>query len=699
MRKNSLRLAIAMVLGAALWAGVTLSLSVSAQTANPATAATKAASGSAETAAPDLYQRSYEIYNYRSTATSGPQRGEELYFYKCWMCHNQYAKSAPLLKGIYTRTMAGQPVTDESLAEKIKLGSPVMPAFGTTMKNADVADLVAYIKSDGCCFDAENPPPNPRFRAKEGSSGHVPVGKVKLGGAHGVVTRADGMLLEGVAVQLISGKTAVRTTVYTNKLGRYEFPLLEKDTYTLRIARPVEFKPWVKEGVAVSGAPALDDIVLTRQSNSEFLPPTAEVVAQLSGVEWLMNMPGTAEEKKVFSNLCTHCHSYQQIMRNRYDEPSWRAIVRRMTRGGGSPLINQSDDRTPLQVAREELLVKFLTRVRGPDAKDPPILPLPFPRGASTRVVVTEYELPRGLLSPHDVHADKEGNIWYTAHRSPFNGALDPKTGKVREYRVPATLAEDTKGALPGTHRVWVDDKDVVWFSEQWDHFMTGLDAKTGKQLKRFKLTERYRINSSGYSNFAMDKRGYAYETDDLGNMIRLNTNTGEVKEYKFPGKITGTYDNIITPDGRYWAGGGSDMFGMWDLKNETYNEFPARTPFVSYSRGAFDKDGNAWLTGRGSGLLVKLDMKTNQMYEYNPPVPYATAYEAMPDKKGDVWIAVIQSGIMFRFTPKTEKWVGYRLPEPYSHNRRAWIDNSTNPVSVWYVDHNGYMVRIQPLD
>lgn len=85
---------------------------------------------------------------------------------------------------------------------------------------------------------------------------------LKLGGARGTVRRADGMLLEGIAVQLIAVKTAVRTTVYTNQDGRYEFPQLEADTYTLRIARPMEFKPWVKEGVRVSGAPVFDDIVL-----------------------------------------------------------------------------------------------------------------------------------------------------------------------------------------------------------------------------------------------------------------------------------------------------------------------------------------------------------------------------------------------------------------------------------------------------
>jgi hypothetical protein len=28
-----------------------------------------------------------------------------------------------------------------------------------------------------------------------------------------------------------------------------------------------------------------------------------------------------------------------------------------------------------------------------------------------------------------------------------------------------------------------------------------------------------------------------------------------------------------------------------------------------------------------------------------------------------------------------------------------SWIDNSTDPVTVWYVDHEGWIVRIQPLE
>jgi hypothetical protein len=38
-------------------------------------------------------------------------------------------------------------------------------------------------------------------------------------------------------------------------------------------------------------------------------------------------------------------------------------------------------------------------------------------------------------------------------------------------------------------------------------------------------------------------------------------------------------------------------------------------------------------------------------------------------------------------------------LPEPYGIDRKSWVDNSTDPVSVWYVDQEGYIARLQPLE
>ena len=36
----------------------------------------------------DQFQRSYEVLNNNEVAKSGVARGETIYFYKCWMCHN-----------------------------------------------------------------------------------------------------------------------------------------------------------------------------------------------------------------------------------------------------------------------------------------------------------------------------------------------------------------------------------------------------------------------------------------------------------------------------------------------------------------------------------------------------------------------------------------------------------------------------------
>src|SRR5579864_2092256 len=52
----------------------------------------------------DYYQRSLEIYEFRKAARSGVARGEEIFYYKCWFCHNEYTKDGVILKGLYSRS-------------------------------------------------------------------------------------------------------------------------------------------------------------------------------------------------------------------------------------------------------------------------------------------------------------------------------------------------------------------------------------------------------------------------------------------------------------------------------------------------------------------------------------------------------------------------------------------------------------------
>ena len=513
-----------------------------------------------------------------------------------------------------------------------------------------------------------------------------------LGGPKGLVKTEQGVPLEGIAVQLISDKNNMRTTVYSNGDGRYEFPKLESGTYTLRIALPREYNPYVKKPVQINGPTALEDIQLSRVTTVELLPPTREVMAQITGSEWLASLSGSGEDKKLLTQNCNFCHSYQQIFRNHYDEAGWTNIVRRMTHGAGSPLILMRPTGR-FNDAQEQQLVKWLATVRGPNVEDPQFVTLPRPQGRATRVVITEYELPRLELATHDVSGDAQGNVWYSTHRSSYVGKLDPKTGKVTEFNVP----DVDPNALPGTHWIHVDKKGIVWGSENWAHNIWRLDPKSN-QFSRVHWNVPEPINAPMGGNYALDPEGFIWRVRGK-NVSKVDALTGEVVKNYPTKKFAQTYGSAMSDDGRYFGGGAWPRDGVVVVDTKTGEVFePDSSPNSGPARGEFDPFGNYWAGGRG-GLLVEFDITKKRIVEYRLPTPYTALYTAHPDKNGEVWAGESHSGRYVRFNPKTGVWTEYMLPEPYGFDRESWIDNSTDPVSVWYTDHDGYIARIQPLE
>src|SRR5207253_10441363 len=93
-----------------------------------------------------------------------------------------------------------------------------------------------------------------------------------------------------------------------------------------------------------------------------------------------------------------------------------------------------------------------------------PLKTLPRPSGKATRVIVTEYDLPRPETLPHDAAADSAGMIWYGDFGSHYLGVLDPRTGKVVEYPIPVTKP----GAPLGSLDVVLDKKGDVWIGTMY---------------------------------------------------------------------------------------------------------------------------------------------------------------------------------------------------------------------------------------
>jgi mono/diheme cytochrome c family protein len=130
---------------------------------------TPAAAAGAPSSAPvrDNYQRSLETYEFKKAAASGPERGREIFYYKCWFCHNEYTKQAPQLTGLFKREtlLSGLPVNDDTVKDRIRNGGAGMAAYKYTLSEADLNDLVSFVR-DKCCWDSDAPPPNPRYRER-----------------------------------------------------------------------------------------------------------------------------------------------------------------------------------------------------------------------------------------------------------------------------------------------------------------------------------------------------------------------------------------------------------------------------------------------------------------------------------------------------------------------------------------------------
>jgi mono/diheme cytochrome c family protein len=125
----------------------------------------------------DWYDRNARIWaNKRAGAESGWERGRELYYMNCWMCHNEYVIAADTFPAPSLRDVAKR-LTDEQILVIVRNGSARMPAFRHHLTDADIKDLISLFRekcgtfpTGGGCFDEHNPPPNPDYRGPKPTS-------------------------------------------------------------------------------------------------------------------------------------------------------------------------------------------------------------------------------------------------------------------------------------------------------------------------------------------------------------------------------------------------------------------------------------------------------------------------------------------------------------------------------------------------
>jgi mono/diheme cytochrome c family protein len=77
--------------------------------------------------------------------------GRRIYDQHCDQCHEPYSsrgKKGPALKGVFKKqylSESGLPANDDRVGEIIRFGRSKMPAYGQTLNDQQIQDLLAYL--------------------------------------------------------------------------------------------------------------------------------------------------------------------------------------------------------------------------------------------------------------------------------------------------------------------------------------------------------------------------------------------------------------------------------------------------------------------------------------------------------------------------------------------------------------------------
>jgi len=514
-----------------------------------------------------------------------------------------------------------------------------------------------------------------------------------------IASTAEGAM-EGVAVSAKKAGSTITISVVSDAQGNFSFPTakLEPGQYTLRI-RAIGYELDGPKSVDVSADTAPVTVTLRKARN---------LSAQMTSGEWFASFPGSPQQK-AFMDRCTSCHTYERIAKSTYDTEGFITVLQRMGTyaPGTTPLEPQKRKETRAEMSPERLRprAEFLATVNLSEGAqwEYPLKPLPRLKGRSTKVVITEYDLPRPTAMPHDVILDDQGNAWYTDFGHQFLGKLEPATGKVTEYTVP-TLKPDFP---PGMLDIHLKDGDI-WVGLMLQAGIAKFDRKTEK-FTMFPLPKE--INNPAAQQAMVMPTSYQVDGKVWMNSVgipgvhRMELATQKFETFApfadFPkGQEHSVYGiKADSQNNLYFMDFSADLIGRIDAKTGKYTFFKTPTPNSNPRRGYIDPQDRLWFTEYRANKLAMFDTKTEKFTEWELPTAYTFPYDVIPDKNGELWTAGMSNDRVVRLDPKTGQATEYQLPR-FTNVRRVWVDNSTTPVTFWVGDNHGAsIVKVEPLD
>jgi virginiamycin B lyase len=522
----------------------------------------------------------------------------------------------------------------------------------------------------------------------------------------GQVSSAEESAMEGVVVSAKKEDSNITISVVTDDKGKYAFPAdrltpgqykisIRAIGYVLDGAKPVE---------VAAGAPATADLKLAKTKN---------LTAQLSSAEWLISAPGEDKQKN-FLNGCVGCHTLERVFKTSYDPEQLREVFKRMAlySPGSTPqhpqLLQTGGLRGERTRVREDVAIaasEWLASVNLSQSENRtwPLKTLPRPKGVATKVIYTEYDIPRKDAQPHDVVLDPEGHAWYSDFGSQFVGELDPKTGKVTEYPIPVVRPDAPKGSL----NIALDKKGDVWLSMMYQASIVKVDRKT-KELTQYPFPKDWTTVSTQASmispqNSHVDGKVWT-NNQETHSVYRLDTATGTFENKGVAtdpaGKHISGYGMPTDSQNNVWLlEFGSDKIGRVDAKTNVATIWQTPTPNSRPRRGRLDEQDRLIFAEYNVNQVGMFDPKTEKFTEWKIPTPWSAPYDAQKDKAGFAWTGSMLNDHVSRININTGEVVDYLLPRT-TNIRRVYTDDSTNPPSLWVgSNHGASIVKVEVLN
>jgi virginiamycin B lyase len=524
----------------------------------------------------------------------------------------------------------------------------------------------------------------------------------------GVVSSTEEGPMEGVMVSAKKAGGTITITVASDQNGRYSFPRnrLEAGSYTLR-TRAVGYDLDDPGAVEVTPAKAAAEVNLK-------LHKAPNLASQITNAEWILSIP-TADKQKGFMLNCVQCHTLERILRSKHDAAEFLKVMERM----GS-YANQSFQYHPqkrmamrmLEVRGEEL---DKTRQRQADFLAAHNLStgatwpydfktLPRPKGSGTKVIITEYDLPRRTIEPHDVMMDLDGNVWYSSFGEQSVGKMDPQTGKITEYNIPI----QKQGWPTGELGLESDRDGNLWFGMTYQAAVAKFDRKTEKFQIYLPPAEYNKdmtqINMAAPQSSHVDGKFWS-QNNGFAVIHRYDIATGQTETFApFKNSKEGENHNIydVIPDAQnnaYFTDFAQEHIGRLDAKTGKISLWPTPTKDSAPRRGQMDAEGRIWFGEYRGNRIGMFDTKTEKFQEWEAPTPWSAPYDATMDKTGHVWTGSMTTDRVIRLDPKSGKMDEYLLPRS-TNIRRVFVDDRGAKPALWVGNNHGAsIVKLEPLD